>query len=312
MDRFYEAMKGQAVDDLSKLRFPKLGSKKLDGIRCGMVKGAPHSFNMKPIRNLFIQAQLKGLRLLDGELIVGPPNAPDVYQRTNSGVMSIEGEPDFTYYVFDTPQVGYTMLDRIKLLKQIVEADRHPRVQIWPYTMLENVAAVESFEHMALRERYEGIMLSDPLGHYKFGKSTMREQARLKLKRELGKGGKAEEYFDGEAMVVGTAVQMHNANEGVVDVLGRLKRSSAKAGKVPAGVLGAIHVRGLNGPFADVFFDIGSGFTHEQRVLYWQDQLALVGKVVKYKCQMSGVKDLPRFPVFLGIRDPDDTPPWDE
>ena len=38
---------------------------------------------------------------LDGELIVGEPNAVDVYRTTNSGVMSADGEPDVKFYVFD-------------------------------------------------------------------------------------------------------------------------------------------------------------------------------------------------------------------
>jgi DNA ligase-1 len=32
----------------------------------------------------------------------------------------------------------------------------------------------------------------------------------------------------------------------------------------------------------------------------------MIGKLVKYKFQEAGAKDLPRFPVFLGIRHPDD------
>ena len=38
---------------------------------------------------------------LDGEIIVGPATAEDVYRVTNSAVMSRDGEPDFTYWLFD-------------------------------------------------------------------------------------------------------------------------------------------------------------------------------------------------------------------
>ena len=89
------------VTDISKLRYPYLASPKLDGIRCLIHNGTAVSRNLKPIRNKYIASCLKGLPPLDGELIVGDPTAPDCFNRTSSGVMSADGEPDFKYYVFD-------------------------------------------------------------------------------------------------------------------------------------------------------------------------------------------------------------------
>jgi DNA ligase-1 len=52
-----------------------------------------------------------------------------------------------------------------------------------------------------------------------------------------------------------------------------------------------------------VEFDLGTGFTSGQRRDLWVGRGKLKGKLVKYKFQPTGVKDKPRFPVFIGFRD---------
>jgi len=52
-------------------------------------------------------------------------------------------------------------------------------------------------------------------------------------------------------------------------------------------------------------FKIGSGFTEDARVKLWRERDErdeLKGRLAKFKYQPSGVKDKPRFPVFLGFR----------
>jgi DNA ligase-1 len=73
------------------IKFPVLASPKLDGIRCIIRDGVAVSRNLKPIPNVYIQKSLAGLPPLDGELIVGPPVGNDVWNRSNSGVMSRDG-----------------------------------------------------------------------------------------------------------------------------------------------------------------------------------------------------------------------------
>lgn len=53
-------------------------------------------------------------------------------------------------------------------------------------------------------------------------------------------------------------------------------------------------------------FSIGSGFTQEEREAFWAIRDKLPGRLVKYKYFPVGVKDRPRFPVYLGWRDPID------
>lgn len=104
-----------AVDAPTKISFPMLASPKLDGIRCTVWGGEAFSRSLKPIPNAFVTETIRAAALpyvLDGELVVGPAQAKDVYRRTVSGVMSRDGEPDFTFWVFDIVRQGETAAHR--------------------------------------------------------------------------------------------------------------------------------------------------------------------------------------------------------
>jgi DNA ligase-1 len=89
--------------EFHRLTYPLLASPKLDGIRAVVLNDQLVSRTLKPIPNNFIREALSHPQYdgLDGELIVGEPTDPGIYLKTNSAVMSVDGEPDFTYYVFD-------------------------------------------------------------------------------------------------------------------------------------------------------------------------------------------------------------------
>ena len=136
-------------------------------------------------------------------------------------------------------------------------------------------------------------MARDPAGLYKFGRSTLKEQGLMKLKR----------FFDAEARILAFEEQMQNDNESIVNALGNKERSTKKAGMRGKGTLGAIKVVGTSGTFANVEFHIGSGFNDELRDEIWKAQDKFLGQIVKFKYFELGSKDAPRFPVFLGFRD---------
>ena len=150
-------------------------------------------------------------------------------------------------------------------------------------------------QEIALAAGYEGLMLNAADAAYKFGRSTTKEGALLKLKI----------FADAEARVVGAEEQLHNNNVAITDALGRTKRSTHKANKTGKGTLGALKVVGLNGPYKDAEFSIGTGLDDALRAELWNlhGAGALGGRVVKYKYFPSGTKDAPRFPVFLGFRE---------
>jgi DNA ligase-1 len=225
---------------------------------------------------------------LDGELVVGDPTAKDVFQATSSGVMSIEGRPEVTFFVFDDFLHAGPFKARLQSAEARIDAKlRFGPVELVPHTLVEDLADLDHHEWRYLTMGYEGVMLRHPAGPYKHGRSTAKEAWLLKVKR----------FEDGEAVVLGSTELMHNANEAKRNELGHLERSSHKAGKVGRQRLGALVVRDLK---TKVEFEIGTGFTDQQRQDLWGRDL--VGSVVKYKFQPTGVKTKPRFPVFLGFR----------
>ena len=264
---------------------PMLGSKKLDGVRATVQNGVVLSRSLKPIPNEYIQLMLGVFDLEgeDGELIIGPSNAPDVYRTTVSGVMRIAGEPDFTFHTFDNVyrERSYSFHSSVENEYCVAHG----------YELLLTVNEVLEYETKVLNEGYEGVILRAPGALYKHGRSTVKQGHLLKLKR----------FVDAEAVVIGVEELMHNDNEAVTNELGRTARSSHKEGKRPAGVLGALVCKTMEG----VQFNIGTGFTAGMRERYWKQDL--IGELIKYKYFDVGIKVAPRHPVFLGFRNRIDT-----
>lgn len=270
-----------------------LASYKLDGIRALVRDGIVLSRSLKPIPNAYVQrlfgrAEYEGL---DGELIVGAPNASDVFRTTTSGVMSEDKTPDVRYYVFDYWNKPNTPFhQRVAMLAPSARAEG--RIVPVAQVLVGSIEQVDALFEQALVDGYEGLVLRNALSLYKFGRSTIGEGGLLKMKP----------FVDAEATVVGVVEQMHNANEAFKNELGRTARSTAKAGKVGMKVLGALRCRTPEG----VEFEIGTGFSAAEREAYWMD-LGIIGRIVKYKSLIIGVKDKPRSAVFLGFRDGRDT-----
>lgn len=276
------------------LQFPLYASPKIDGVRAVIRDAVVMSRTLKAIPNGFVQDNL-GLEFLsglDGELTVGPPNAANVMQATTSGVMSREGEPAFTFWVFDfwTNQ-KMPFGERNQIMTRAFKdgaLSKHPHVKQLPQELVRNEAELNAYEALQLKEGFEGVMLRVPNGIYKYGRSTAREGYLMKLKR----------WVDAEAVVVGFKEQLHNGNEATTDELGRTKRSSHTANMRPMGVLGAFMVRTPEG----VEFDVGTGLTAAQRSYFWAAKDLYLGQSLTYKSFPLGVKDAPRFPVFKGFR----------
>lgn len=273
------------------LRYPVLVSQKLDGIRCISVGGQLLSRSLKPIPNLHAQQLFTGEALegLDGELIVGDPNFENVYQVTNSGVMSVKGEPDVYFYVFDALPLydGEPFNERFKRVRQA--AQLLPRVKVVDQVLIHSELELLEYEATQLEDGYEGVMVRDPEGKYKFGRST----------EKGGELGKIKRFEDGEAEIIGFECLYKNENEAKTNALGNTERSTHKENLVSQELLGKLTVRCVE---TDVEFDIGSGFTFAQRDLMWKHQDSLIGRTVKYKHFPIGVKDKPRFPIFQGFR----------
>lgn len=288
------AAKAPALDQLS---YPVLASPKVDGIRAYVLRGQVYSRKNKLIPNEGVQALFGDVKLngLDGELVAGPPNHSEVFQRTTSAVMARKPK-DMTYrvqfLVFDSWLLDDIFAMRLRAVERIVKhwagGTRNAAVQPLAHRLIKDAAGLAAYEEWALSAGYEGVMVRDPAGAYKQGRSTANEGGLLKVKQ----------FLDSEATIVDFVEQMHNDNPRGDDG----KRTSHKAGKLPMGVLGAFKVVNAMG----VEFEVGSGFTLKQRVEFWAKRKQLVGKLVRYRYFPTGTNERPRFPVFAGLRHPDD------
>lgn len=267
-------------------------SPKLDGIRCMIQNGMALSRSLKPIRNKYVQSLLGHKRFngLDGELIIGKPTDKDVYRNTTSGIMKEEGEPNFTFWIFDDFSTDFGYADRREGITYELKSVNCPNIKQLEYTTVDSVIDLALYEGKCLKQGYEGVILRDPHAFYKHGRSTAKEGGLLKVKR----------FNDGEAKILGFEEQMHNGNEATTNELGRTQRSSHQENKTPMDTLGALVVKDTK---TGIEFNIGTGFTDDVRNQLWKYRTELIGQIIKYKSFKIGVKTAPRHPVYLGLRD---------
>lgn len=291
-----------------------LASYKIDGVRAtvhpllGVV-----SRTLKPIPNKYIQETLfrRELFYLDGELTVGASNAPDVFGRSMSGVMSRDGTPNFVFNVFDhwgsalTCGFGIRNEDAKEHVRAACEIATVPgesnspqivRVNVLDQWELNSYEEFERLEQSAIDLGYEGLMVRDKRSHYKFGRATWKEQGLIKVKR----------YRDDEGVIVDWEPLYRNQNEAFLDETGHQKRSTHQANMIADHTrVGKLVLRVTTGPFMNETVSVGSGLTDEQRVGFRLDisKMIIDNQVVSFKWLPHGSKDAPRHPIFKGLRD---------
>jgi DNA ligase-1 len=276
--------------DPKKAKFPYIATPKIDGIRFLMIDGVAVSRTFKPIRNKHIQSLLSQYLPdgVDGELTSG-----DTFQSSTSAVMTIEGEPEFKVWVFDYVNPDEEILPFYLRILNIPLNTLPFDYELLSGTTIHSPKELERYEYICLHNGYEGVMLRDPNGTYKFGRSTVNDNILLKVKR----------FEDDEAELIAIEEKMSNQNVAEKDAFGHVKRSASLEGMVPMNTTGTLIVRNKDG----LEFGIGSGLDDKTREEIWNNKEKYIGKLVKYKYFPQGVKELPRHPVFLGFRDVEDT-----
>lgn len=286
-------MLAETAKDTEALSYPLISTPKIDGIRCLRLDAGAVTRSLKPIPNKYIREILESLLPVgaDGEITAG-----DSFQDCTSAVMKRSGEPEFTYHMFDLIAGGDLEKEYRDRLKSMLKWHRehpgtHEFVSIVQPKVIWNSTELDLYEAEMLEAGYEGIMVRDPRGPYKQGRSTVREGWLLKIKR----------FVESEAIIIGFEQMMHNDNEAKVNKLGLTERSSSKSGKLPMDTLGKFIVRDA---YTGIEFRIGTGegLTQELRQKIWNNHDKYYNKIVKYKYQDIGVKTAPRIPVFVGFR----------
>ena len=290
MEGFRPMKAVHAPKDFSKLKYPLFASPKIDGIRCLIHPTlGPVMSSLKPVPNNPLREMLARLPPgLDGELAIA--GDPAQFHLTMSRVRRHHELPfEMEYYVFDVflvPSCDY--VDRVQDLSMRSRAwDARIPVKVITQRYITEADELHEYLDLCMGQGFEGVMIRDPHGIYKFGRSTLREGHLLKVKPL---------DFD-TGTVTGFEQLMRNTNPPVRNELGYTSRPTNASGKVGDELVGKIVLD--TKVWGEVKF--GSGLTDQMRIAWWNRPDQIIGKTVKFQFQGIGSIDKPRCPVFKGV-----------
>jgi len=288
--------------NLDAIKYPIFSSHKLDGIRCifhpelGMV-----SRSLKKIQNPKIQKKFFQLSkfsrenkcFLDGELYCHRMT----FQEITSIVMTKNNPPDvpndFKFHMFDmiTP-FAYSMensfLSRLKVLYGISN-NYEDLIHMVEQETLNDKRAVENMFNRVLDEGYEGLILKEINGRYKFGRGTIKEGLIYKVKPW--------KTFDATILDVIQATVVDPNAEKKINELGRSVTSKKKDDRILIPMASAFLCEYNDNPIKPVI-----AMTDNEKAEIWRNRHNYIGRNIEYKAMMIGAKDVPRHPVMKRFR----------
>lgn len=154
------------------LTFPKLAVPNIQGIRALILDGEVKTSSLKSHPNQYIQSCLgvKELEGCDGELAIGTGADKHV-----TGIMTIEEQPDFTFYVLDFVDLESPYQDRAARVAQSLKITNYPKVEVVTPEFIHDKEYFDKYCQGLQEQHFNGAMLYDPLGVYKQGRSTPNE-----------------------------------------------------------------------------------------------------------------------------------------
>lgn len=278
---------GAKATSLSQIHLPCLVSYKYDGWR-GVWQGLEFfSRSAKTIPNRALRSLAASLQVppgWDGEIIVGEPTAPSCFSETDSFCKTLARPVPpggVRFFAFDNALASGGFLDRYSTVYAI-----SPFVTVVEQELIERPDDLEALEAKAVALGYEGICTRKISGPYKQGRSTLKEQYLVKVKR----------YIDEDVIIKALEPRYHNANPAFISETGYTKRSSHADGKIALDTLGAIVAdwRGKE-------LRIGTGWDSATASSLWALRHQLPGRRAEIRFSPP-TKDLPRQPVFKRLR----------
>ena len=306
-------MKPQLAVDaiLDQVHYPCYFQPKIDGVRALNLNGTLTGRSLDPFKGTGITEHFSRPEFLwlDGEMTLGnDPASADRLCAATTGAMGrfkgVDAMPDLHWWVFDylkNPEQSYAQ--RHAQLVSLVQELNNPRIHVVAYQVCHNRADLNSWISWAFNSGYEGAIIRNPEAPYKEGRASKKGQELWRVKP----------WADAEVLVTSITEGAKNGNEAKKNSLGRTERSSAKAGMIPNGMVGAIHgtlLADFHDPFTGALLfskgleiTIGPGeMTDEEAKHYWENPSEIVGKCVKFRHMTHGVKNLPRFPTYVSHR----------
>lgn len=301
----------ETEQDFSRIRYPVYASPKYDGIRivCHRELG-PVTNTLKPIPNTYMRGVMSHPKLvgLDGEIICGDPTDPTGYSDTQSAFSSHGGEPEFRFFVFDdissvAMQCSFPI--RMEDVQNKTASAQwafdelyagkvfRPNIEVVQHTLIGNREELDAYCEQCVVTGFEGAMFRAHDKGYKFGRSTMIEGGLFKYKP----------FMDAEAVIKGFEPLMRNFNPPRVDSRGLQIRGYSQTNKVADEfMVGKVLATVINGQFKGCNISVGSGLDDTLRLQMKKFPEKFLDRTFTFKYQKFGSKDLPRSPIWKGLR----------
>lgn len=298
---------------LDKVRFPCGCQPKIDGVRAMNLDGTLTGRSLDPfegygITEYFSKPKFLGL---DGEMTLGSkPNCTNRLCSLTTGAMGrfkgVSEMADLHWWIFDyiTPKtVSLPYKVRYGYAAERVEKLAHPRIHLVPMHFGDDALWLEALIAHNAEQGFEGTIIRSLDAAYKEGRASKKHQELWRVKP----------WADFEILVTKVIEADANTNAKKANTLGRSERSSAKAGKVPKGMLGSIEglmLADFHDPLSGKLLfkkglqvTAGRGeMTADEAADYYVNPHKIVGHIAKIKTMTHGVKDLPRFPTYKSHR----------
>ena len=199
---------------------------------------------------------------LDGELYCHGMSFEQIFSITSREVNLHPNYKEIKFHIFD-------IVNELPQMKRTLLLERmrgmHSYLPIAPFYLCENLDEVTKSYEGLLKQGYEGIIVRHFEAPYVRKRSTM--VMKFKAKKE-------DDY----------------------EIIGTQEEISING--VPKGRLGALICKSGDGNT----FNVGTGFSNEQRSHLWDIRGILPGMIAKVKYQhLTSGKAVPRFPVFVEI-----------
>lgn len=288
--------------DLSTLKYPLLASTKLDGIRCIFYKGQILSRSLKQIQNKQLREKFEVIRayteknnlILDGEIYSPQLNFQAITHFVMTQDLGDEQLPEhLKFYCFDCIQ-NDNFEQRFQIRQVYTESleKYFPELVISvPHIFVSSPEAVTKFFEDVLKLGYEGLILRDPNGKYKFGRGTIKEGLIYKVKPFLD--------FDGQIIDVIQATEVNEDAEKKINELGRSVTSKKKGERHTIEKASAFMVK-----YEGKDLKVVLSMTDEEKEEVWKNKESYIGRWITYKGMLVGAKDVVRHPVMIRFREP--------
>jgi len=297
--------------NLDELKYPLLASYKLDGIRCIFYKGKILSRSLKQIQNKQLREKFEPIRkyseennlILDGEIY-----SPELtFQEITSFVMTqdftdkksikkfgkvMEIPDHLKFYIFDSI-VDDSIDDRFQI-RQAKASKAYALFYeiLYPveHIFVNDKKDVETYFESALEEGYEGLILRDASGIYKYGRGTVKEGIIYKVKPFR--------TFDAQIIGVVQATEVDPNAEKKINELGRSVTSKKVGDRNLIEKASAFNVK-----YEGKDLKVVLAMKDEEKEEVWQNRDKYIGRMIEYKGMLVGAKDVPRHPVMIRFRD---------